>query len=73
MPSIELATVDGAVPGVVACIMGGSIRPGSENVIERDVTGLALAFGMAFPPGAALPVPLVFELAAARRVASFTS
>lgn len=57
--------------GVVACMFGGSIRPGSENVTDREVTGLAFAFVTATPVQEVV-VPFVVALAAIR-VASLTS
>lgn len=59
------------MPGVVGCILGGSINPGSENVTDLEVTGLALALVTAAPEPEV--VPLLVAALAAIRVASLTS
>lgn len=67
-----IVALGGVVPGVVACIFGGSISPGSEKVTDLDVTGLAFALVTA-PPEPDVAVPLLEAALAAIRVASFTS
>lgn len=55
---------------MVACIFGGSIRPGSLNVTDLAVTGLVLALvAVTTAPDGVAP----FVVALAIRVASLTS
>lgn len=67
-----MVALGGVAPGVVACMFGGSIKPGSENVTDLVVTGLAFALG-AFELEPGVVVPLLVTAFAATRVASFTS